>query len=1186
MKAAELFGPRLHPYYIYSPGYVEGSSGIRVLHQLCDFLNRNGCESYMVTNKTNPAWWTPRLTDEFMRQHYEQRRKPLVLYPEVVFGAPLGMGRKIRYLLNRPGFIDGPKRFDDDEFVVAFRSEFVPESGARTILTVPPTDIGLFNPLGVIPESRKGIYCYHNRFLHRGGRLQPVTRDTTEISPRHPRTLAELAAVFRSAELLYAYEASTIVTEARLCGCPVVYLPNDAMLKDHPGSAYGLDGLAWGANAAEIARAKATVDKVYTRYLAQLSDFVDELDTFIAQTQAWAAQASFEQCYPLPFVRERGWPVLGEAHAYRQVFGVTSIATSRPLPLPLPDAAAAAVSLGVLIDASGLADPSEALSRTRRSLECQTLAATQVFTDVGQALMEGHADGWTWLACAGDVFEPHALAHLVSSIGATDDSASLIYADHDELLDGERCHNPQFKPAFNAGLLLSYPYMGRALCVRNRLLRAVTAENSALVGLPLAYALALEAARAGGAQACRHIASILAHLNPEVSPVFALDSALWQRLAGVLQSHLDHHDAGALVREGPGPGTFNVIFPLSDEPPVGLMLHVGDDPLRLTQRLENLLEGTRYRNCVVALVADAQVSAAVGAVLDQLDALGDARIRVIRTPDSVLGADAGHAVLQAMECAYFVWLGDGLQTCHPDWLGHLVRQAQQPGVAVVGPRRLTHDGKLAGAGLILGLRGLVGAPFQGAALSEPGYLYRAQVAQDLSAVPMEGALVARYAIQSHAPGCGLAWNAAAWLAFCLRLADAGQRVVWAPLSVLLETTGVDTAFTLSQKADSAMGREEEAVLLRQWPKRFASDPAYNCHLSLAESGYEVETNALLRHDPDMPGDTPRVIAFAADPYGCGHYRILQPMAAMLQAGHCEGGASPELLKAHLALRSGAQTLVFQRPNSDANQDVLESLLVLPGVRKIYEVDDDLTRLPIKSVHRQTMPADIRRRMMKSIGLCDRLVVSTEPLARQFEHANGDVRVVPNRLPPAMWGQEAPRRACPPREGRKPVVGWAGGIGHRGDLELIAQVVIDTADRIDWVFFGMCPEVMRPYIKEVHGGVPTLEYPARLMALASGWDLAVAPLEVNAFNECKSNLRLLEYGWCGLPVVCSDVVPYQGGLPVTRVKNRYKDWLSAILQRVEDVEGARLQGALLQEKVRDDWVLKGEHVRAWFDAWTG
>jgi len=166
-----------------------------------------------------------------------------------------------------------------------------------------------------------------------------------------------------------------------------------------------------------------------------------------------------------------------------------------------------------------------------------------------------------------------------------------------------------------------------------------------------------------------------------------------------------------------------------------------------------------------------------------------------------------------------------------------------------------------------------------------------------------------------------------------------------------------------------------------------------------------------------------------------------------------------------------------------------------------------------------------------------------------------------------------------------VLAWAGGVGHRGDLEMVAQLIKDLADRVDWEFFGMCPESLQPYVRKVHPGVPTLEYPARLMQLAKGWDLAIAPLEVNAFNESKSNLRLLEYGWCGLPVVCSDVTPYQGDLPVTRVKNRYKDWRAAVLAQLDDLEGANRQGLALQQAIDRDWVLRGEHVRHWYQAWT-
>lgn len=72
-------------------------------------------------------------------------------------------------------------------------------------------------------------------------------------------------------------------------------------------------------------------------------------------------------------------------------------------------------------------------------------------------------------------------------------------------------------------------------------------------------------------------------------------------------------------------------------------------------------------------------------------------------------------------------------------------------------------------------------------------------------------------------------------------------------------------------------------------------------------------------------------------------------------------------------------------------------------------------------------------MIKAIGLCDRLVVSTEPLARELGSYNDDVRVVHNRIPPAMWGATPPQRAsgAPRQAGRKPKVGWAGGTSHQG-----------------------------------------------------------------------------------------------------------------------------------------------------------
>ena len=98
-------------------------------------------------------------------------------------------------------------------------------------------------------------------------------------------------------------------------------------------------------------------------------------------------------------------------------------------------------------------------------------------------------------------------------------------------------------------------------------------------------------------------------------------------------------------------------------------------------------------------------------------------------------------------------------------------------------------------------------------------------------------------------------------------------------------------------------------------------------------------------------------------------------------------------------------------------------------------------------------------------------------------------------------------------------------------------------------------------------------------------LALAPVEQNLFNECKSNLRLLEYGACGVPVICSDVRCYQGdGLPVMRVKNRFRDWVEAIRAHINDLDAAAKAGDELRASVLNGWMLEGENLEAWRRAW--
>ena len=60
-----------------------------------------------------------------------------------------------------------------------------------------------------------------------------------------------------------------------------------------------------------------------------------------------------------------------------------------------------------------------------------------------------------------------------------------------------------------------------------------------------------------------------------------------------------------------------------------------------------------------------------------------------------------------------------------------------------------------------------------------------------------------------------------------------------------------------------------------------------------------------------------------------------------------------------------------------------------------------------------------------IGMCDRVVVSTEPLANALSDMHHDIRVVPNMLATHLWGDLRSQR----RTSKKPRVGWGGGTSH-------------------------------------------------------------------------------------------------------------------------------------------------------------
>jgi hypothetical protein len=127
-QIAALFGNQDSPYYIFTPGWRDSSAGVRALHYLCHALNSNGSSAFLIFSEPKPknrprtkgTLRTPELTWEIFDSHILSKIRPIVIYSETVVGNPLNADCVVRYVMNFPGALGGPKCFSEDEYLMSY----------------------------------------------------------------------------------------------------------------------------------------------------------------------------------------------------------------------------------------------------------------------------------------------------------------------------------------------------------------------------------------------------------------------------------------------------------------------------------------------------------------------------------------------------------------------------------------------------------------------------------------------------------------------------------------------------------------------------------------------------------------------------------------------------------------------------------------------------------------------------------------------------------------------------------------------------------------------------------------------------------------------------------------------------------------------------------------------------------
>ena len=303
-----------NPYYIVAPRYIGTSAGVRVLYRLCDLINRAGGSAFIYLrphlnhdNSSSPVDVAPFLTKKVVDYHFNNQITPIVIYPETFlvdrFYAPV----RIRYILNYENLLFKNVHLDRDDYLVTYSENIAKKLKTDKpvgTLFIPISDGDFYHPPTV--ENRKGGVFYAAKYKqHFFGKTFPITDGIPEITKDQlgSQTPGQIRDLFQVAEFFYCYEDSALALEAILCGCPVVFLPNEYFKEMLGAKELGCLGCAWGDSPGQLEHAKATVKDARERYFFLLKEVDQAVKQFIEDTQPLARNAIYTVPFASGFMR-------------------------------------------------------------------------------------------------------------------------------------------------------------------------------------------------------------------------------------------------------------------------------------------------------------------------------------------------------------------------------------------------------------------------------------------------------------------------------------------------------------------------------------------------------------------------------------------------------------------------------------------------------------------------------------------------------------------------------------------------------------------------------------------------------------------------------------------------------------------------------------------------------------------
>lgn len=473
------------------------------------------------------------------------------------------------------------------------------------------------------------------------------------------------------------------------------------------------------------------------------------------------------------------------------------------------------------------------------------------------ALAEGE---WLGLLDHDDRLSEEALWRVVEAIRAHP-GVGLLYSDEDKLDGRGRRFDPHFKSAWNPELFRSQNMLCHFGVYRTALVRQLGGFREGFEGAQ-DYDLALRCIeQLDERRQIVHIPRVLYHWRSHSGSTARSGAAKPYSLEAGRRALADHlHRTGLDGTVEITPAGYRLRRPLPEPPPRASLLIPTRNGLALLRTcIDSVLSRTAYRNFEILIIDNGSDDPACLAYLQELEAQGTAT--VLRDPRPFNYSALNNLAARQARGEVLVLLNNDIEVISETWLEELLSQAIRPGIGAVGAKLLFPDGSVQHAGVLVGMGGVAGHTFLHLPREENGYFSRASLLQSVGAVT--GACLAVRRDHFFAVG-GLNETELAVglndIDFCLRLAEAGLRNVYAPAALLVHHESASRGPDDRDPVKAARLEREKDWMRRRWGESLRCDPTYNPNLILEGEPFAELASPPRSRRSRVPADWPLAAA--------------------------------------------------------------------------------------------------------------------------------------------------------------------------------------------------------------------------------------------------------------------------------------------------------------------------------------